>query len=153
MPFVAVESSMQLTTDETKPLKSLPVATQITAKKALQGSTTDLLRLVDFISTPRSSRFSCLVPIFHATLKSIQVPNYINPKTIPTIMRAKWALLGLVKISTVASSSSDSEDDAVTKYIVRRWDETYPWMRFFAPLLMMSQLLLHAQIFAVSSML
>jgi hypothetical protein len=68
-----------------------------------------------------------LAPIFHATLDLIQVPNYINPKNIPTIMSAKWALIGLVKTSTVTPS-----DDAVTKYIMRKWDVAYPWMRFFA---------------------
>ncbi|KAG1811853.1 uncharacterized protein BJ212DRAFT_497032 [Suillus subaureus] len=40
--------------------------------------------------------------------------------------------MGLLKVSTVTSSAFDGEDDAVTKYIVRRWDEVYPWMRFFA---------------------
>ncbi|KAG1852919.1 hypothetical protein C8R48DRAFT_723743 [Suillus tomentosus] len=137
MPFAAVGSSLQLTSDETKALKSLPAATQITAKKALQGSITDLARLVEFmtlsISRSSPSRFCCLVPIFHATLNSVQVPKYINPKTIPAIIRAKWALLGLVTISTLATSlPSYGSDDAVTKYIVRRWDETYPWMWFFA---------------------
>ncbi|KIK35703.1 hypothetical protein CY34DRAFT_16864 [Suillus luteus UH-Slu-Lm8-n1] len=127
MSFIAVGSSLQLSADDTQALKSLPVATQITTKKALQGSTADLARLVDYISTLNSSRFTCLAPVFHAILDSIQVPNYINPKTIPIIMSAKWALIGLVKISTVTPS-----DDAVTKYIVRKWDVSYPWMRFFA---------------------
>jgi hypothetical protein len=68
-----------------------------------------------------------LAPVFHATLDSIQVPNYINPKNIPIIMSAKWALIGLVKISTDTPS-----DDTVTKYIVRKWDVSYPWMQFFA---------------------
>lgn len=126
MSFLAVGSSLRLSADETQALKSLPVSTQITAKKALQGSTANLARLVDYISTFNSSRFTCLAPVFHATLDSIQVPNYINPKTIPIIMSAKWALIGLVKISTVTPS-----DDAVTKYIVRKWDVSYPWMRFF----------------------
>jgi hypothetical protein len=73
------------------------------------------------------------VPIFHATLKSVQVPNYIDPKVIPAIIRAKLALFGLVKITSVTSSASTGvKDDAVTKYIVRSWDEIYPWMRFFA---------------------
>ncbi|KAG2339015.1 hypothetical protein BDR05DRAFT_636524 [Suillus weaverae] len=47
-------------------------------------------------------------------------------------MRAKWAVMGLVKISTVTPLSPDSGDDTATMYIVRRWDEIYPWMRFFA---------------------
>ncbi|KAG1771963.1 hypothetical protein EV702DRAFT_629105 [Suillus placidus] len=47
-------------------------------------------------------------------------------------MRAMGALMGLVKVTTVASSASDRGDDVVTKYIVRRWDDIYPWMRFFA---------------------
>ncbi|KAG2340781.1 hypothetical protein BDR05DRAFT_966318 [Suillus weaverae] len=132
MPFVAAKSSLQLTTDEMQALKSLPVATQITAKKALQGSNRDLARLVDSISIPKTSRYSCLVPIFHAILDSVQVPNYIDAKTIPTIMRAMGALMGLVKVTTVASSASNGGDDVVTKYIVRRWDDIYPWMRFFA---------------------
>ncbi|KAG2144102.1 uncharacterized protein EDB93DRAFT_543800 [Suillus bovinus] len=132
MPFAAVGSSLKITADETQALKSLPVAAQITAKKAIQGSVADLGRLVDFISMLNSSRYCCLAPIFHATLSSIQVPNYINPKTIPTIMRAKWALVGLVKISTVTPSTYDDMDDPVTKYLVRRWDDAYPWMRFFA---------------------
>ncbi|KAG1744275.1 hypothetical protein EDB19DRAFT_1696577 [Suillus lakei] len=130
MPFAAVGSSLHLSTDEIHALKSLPVTTQFTAKKALQGSTTDLARLVDFIQSDNASRFSCLVPIFHAALNSVQVPNYINPQTIPAIMRAKWALIGLVKICTAPCSVG--WDDAVTKYIVKRWDEIYPWMRFFA---------------------
>ncbi|KAG1796468.1 hypothetical protein EV424DRAFT_1444638 [Suillus variegatus] len=132
MSFAAVGSSLRLSACETQALKSLPVATQITAKRALQGSTADLGRLVDYISMLNSARYCCLAPIFHATLDSIQVPNYINPKTIPAIMRAKWSLMGLVKISTVTPSTSEGEDDPVTKYIVRKWDEVYPWMRFFA---------------------
>ncbi|KAG2159371.1 uncharacterized protein EDB93DRAFT_1115342 [Suillus bovinus] len=125
-------ASLQLTPDETKALKSLPAPIQIAAKKALQGSISDLARLVDFITLPRTSRCCCLVPIFHAILHSVQVPTYINPKTIPTITRAKWALMGLVKISTVASQATGVKEDAVTKYIVRRWSDTYPWMWFFA---------------------
>ncbi|KAG2140661.1 hypothetical protein DEU56DRAFT_798035 [Suillus clintonianus] len=135
MSFAAVRSILQLNTDETQALKFLPVVTQITAKKAVQGSTADLARLVDSIPIPCAPRFSCLVPIFHATLKSVQVPNYINLKTIPAIMGAKWALLGLVKICSAARPSavgSDTGDSIVTKYIVRRWDEIFPWMRFFA---------------------
>ncbi|KAG1750692.1 hypothetical protein EDB19DRAFT_1676379 [Suillus lakei] len=132
MPFVAVGSSLQLSTDETQALKSLSVATQITTKKALQGSTADLARLVDLIPIKNTSGFSCLAPVFHAMLNSVQVPHYVNPKTIPAIMRAKWALKGLVKICTVAPSVRGGRDDGVTKYIVRRWDEIYPWMRFFA---------------------
>ncbi|KAG2356595.1 hypothetical protein BDR07DRAFT_1463961 [Suillus spraguei] len=133
MSFAAMKSSLQLSAGEMLALKSLPVATQITAKKALQGSTADLARLSDFIPLSNASRFCCLVPIFHAALDSVQVPSYINPKTIPDVMRAKWALMGLVKICTVVPLASDrSGDDAMTKYMVRRWDETYPWMRFFA---------------------
>ncbi|KAG2368032.1 hypothetical protein BDR07DRAFT_1391730 [Suillus spraguei] len=132
MPFVAGGLSLQLTADERKELKCLPVAIQIIAKKTLQGSTTDLARLVDLISVPRSSHLFCLVPIFHATLKSVQVPDYINPKTIPTIIRAKWALMGVLKISTITSSVTHHLVDNVGMYIVRKWDEIYPWMRFFA---------------------
>ncbi|KAG1871437.1 hypothetical protein F4604DRAFT_812624 [Suillus subluteus] len=132
MPFVAVRSSLSLTTDETKALRSLPVPIRITARNALQGSTADLARLVDSIPIGNASRFCCLVPIFHAALNSVQVPNYINPQTIPAITHAKCAVLGLVKISTVVPFDPDSGDDAMTKYVVRRWDEIYPWMRFFA---------------------
>ncbi|KAG1831056.1 hypothetical protein EV424DRAFT_1373600 [Suillus variegatus] len=132
MSFAAVGSSLRLSASETQALKSLPMATQITAKRALQGSPTDLERLVDYISVFNSSRYCCLVPIFHATLDSIQVPNYINPKTIPAIMRAKSSVMGLVKICTVTPSTLNVKDDPVTKYIVRKWDELYPWMRFFA---------------------
>ncbi|KAG2140654.1 hypothetical protein DEU56DRAFT_288031 [Suillus clintonianus] len=133
MPVAATRSILQISTDETRALKSLSVATQITAKNALQGSITDLAKLVDFIPINKfnASRFYCLVPIFHATLSSVQVPNYINSKTIPTIMRAKWALMGLVKICAIVPTASDGGDDALTKNIVRRWDEIYPWMRFF----------------------
>ncbi|KAG2078986.1 hypothetical protein BDR04DRAFT_15112 [Suillus decipiens] len=95
-------------------------------------STTDLARLVDLIPIPKSSHLFCLVPIFHATLKSVQVPDYVDPKTIPTIIRAKWALMGVLKISTVTSSVTHHLVDNVTLYIVRKWDEIYPWMQFFA---------------------
>ncbi|KAG1871433.1 hypothetical protein F4604DRAFT_1926165 [Suillus subluteus] len=130
MPSAA---SLHLSIDDAKALKSLPAATQITAKRALQGSTADLARLIDSIPINNFSRFCCLVPIFHATLKSVQVPNYIDPKIIPAIIRAKLALFGLVRITSVACSASTGvKDDVVTKYIVRSWDEIYPWMRFFA---------------------
>jgi hypothetical protein len=105
---------------------------KIIAKRALQGYATDLARLVDLLPINNASRFCCLVPIFHATLRSVQVPNYIDPKTIPSIMRAKLALFGLVKIVSVTSETNGMKDDPVTKYIVRSWDEIYPWMRFFA---------------------
>ncbi|KAG0704102.1 hypothetical protein DFH29DRAFT_400147 [Suillus ampliporus] len=130
--FTAVGSSLQLSMDETQALKSLSAAMRITANKALQGSITDLARLVDFIPLKNASRFSCLVPIFHATLHSVQVPNYINSKTTPSILRAKWALNGVVKTCSVAPLTSDGQDGAVRKYIVRRWEQIYPWMQFFA---------------------
>ncbi|KAG2035130.1 hypothetical protein BDR03DRAFT_1012822 [Suillus americanus] len=40
--------------------------------------------------------------------------------------------MGLVKISTVVPLAPGSGDDTMTKYVVRRWDEIYLWMRFFA---------------------
>ncbi|KAG2340774.1 hypothetical protein BDR05DRAFT_489038 [Suillus weaverae] len=40
--------------------------------------------------------------------------------------------MGLGKIATLAPLAPDTGDDTVTKYIVRRWDKIYPWMRFFA---------------------
>ncbi|KAG1744964.1 uncharacterized protein EDB91DRAFT_1335437 [Suillus paluster] len=123
-------SSLQLSMDEMQALKSLPVATQLAAKKALQGSIIDLAALVDFIPLKNTSHFSCLVPVFHATLHSVQVPNSINSRTSPTILRAKWALSGLLKICSDASY--DGRDESVTKHIVARWEQIYPWMQFFA---------------------
>ncbi|KAG0694856.1 hypothetical protein DFH29DRAFT_299487 [Suillus ampliporus] len=127
-----VGSTLRLSIDETQALKSLPFAIQIIAKKALQGSIPDLAKLPDLIPIQNASRYSCLVPIFNATLDSVQVPNYINAETTPAIMRAKWALLSLIKICTIDFSMSGGVDDLVTRHLVRRWEEIYPWMRFFA---------------------
>ncbi|KAG1729500.1 uncharacterized protein EDB91DRAFT_1253013 [Suillus paluster] len=132
MPVPAVGSSLRLSPDESQALRSLPAAVQIIAKRALQGSVKDLERLLDVISVKTASRAVCLVPIFHATLESVQVPNYINSNTTPAIMRAKWALMGLVEFCTIAPLISNGMDDLETKYIVRRWDQIFPWMRFFA---------------------
>ncbi|KAH7909689.1 hypothetical protein BJ138DRAFT_1180843 [Hygrophoropsis aurantiaca] len=110
-------------------LRSLPNPLRDRASKALNGSSREVQMLCTSLSSASTANYEAILPIFLLHLDSAAIPARIDQESKDIIMCARWALVGILKISNDDNTRTFGRGSEA-QIVGPKWDILFPWMLF-----------------------